>query len=282
MFWAVERDTRGASLDESQRFNYYPATPLPSISWIFQGSLQMVADPYAGVAPELGPVLSRVVFAGPHRHPSASWSTGDVHALTVSFLPESLNRLFGIRMESFMDKVLPLESLVSDPLIDELLAIEPYPAGEALQPIERLLLPHWTASGGHDLVPTIQGWISSVAQRAAFTDVGVGIRQIQRQLKRIAGQSQRDLQIYARTERAMMCLAGLPEEASVELADLAVEAGFSDQSHMGREIRRVSGLSPGRLDALMRTDEAFWFYRLVREGFQEHCNQSITSSIHAH
>jgi len=97
--------------------------------------------------------------------------------------------------------------------------------------------------------------------------MGVGLRQLQRRLKQVTGQGQRDLQIYARTEHAMMCLASLPEDTPVELAALAAEAGFSDQSHMGREIRRVSGLSPGRLDTLMRTDEAFWFYRLVRGGF---------------
>ena len=72
----------------------------------------------------------------------------------------------------------------------------------------------------------------------------------------------------------MMCRAGLPEQASVALADLAAEAGFSDQSHMGREIRRVSGWPPGRLDALMRTEEAFWFYRLVRGVLQEHSTDS--------
>jgi len=43
------------------------------------------------------------------------------------------------------------------------------------------------------------------------------------------------------------------------------DAGFADQSHMGREVRRVTGLAPGRLDDLIASDEAFWFYRLIGE-----------------
>jgi len=121
-------------------------------------------------------------------------------------------------------------------------------------------------------MPTIHGWISSLAQRAALSELGIGVRQLQRKLKQLTGQSQRDLQIYARTERAMVYLADLNENSSVELADPAAEAGFSDQSHMGREIRRVSGMSLGQLEAFMRTDEAFYFYRLLRSSLQIHSN----------
>jgi len=240
----------------------------------------MVVDPYSTAMPKMGPLLPRVVFAGPHKHPTASWSAGDVHALTVSFLPETLNRLFGLRIESYVDQVLPLESVVVGPLLSELLSIAPSQNGDVFQCIEKLLQPYWTAARGQSLMPTLHGWISTLARRAVLTDMGVGMRQLQRRLKQITGQSQRDLQIYVRTERAMIGLAELGD-TPVELADLAVDAGFSDQSHMGREIRRVSGLSPGRLEALMRTDEAFWFYRLVRWGFQNYSESSKVSVPHA-
>jgi len=272
IFWGVERDTRGIALSDAQRFNYYPASPLPTISWTFQGVLRMVLDPYSASTPEMGPPLPRVLFAGPHTRPSASWSAGEVHAMSVTLLPETLHRLFGVRMESLVDKILPLESVVTGPLLDKLQVIAPSPVGDTFQCIEKVFEPHWKSAVGEDSMPTIHGWISSLAQRAAFSELGIGVRQLQRKLKQLTGQSQRDLQIYARTEKAMICLADLNEDSPVELADLAAEAGFSDQSHMGREIRRVSGMSPGQLEALMRTDEAFWFYRLLRSGLQGHSN----------
>ena len=41
---AVERDTRGMCLTDRQRFNFYPASPFPTISWIFEGELHKVED----------------------------------------------------------------------------------------------------------------------------------------------------------------------------------------------------------------------------------------------
>ena len=38
----VERDTRALALSDAERFNYYPATPLAVVSWIFEGALHPV------------------------------------------------------------------------------------------------------------------------------------------------------------------------------------------------------------------------------------------------
>lgn len=56
--------------------------------------------------------------------------------------------------------------------------------------------------------------------------------------------------------------------AADNLAALALSAGFSDQSHMGREVRRVTGIPPGRFRQLIDTEEAFWFYRLIEGQFR--------------
>ena len=57
--------------------------------------------------------------------------------------------------------------------------------------------------------------------------------------------------------------SSLPPSDTPHLASLAADAGFADQSHLGREVRRVTGLPPGRLGELMRTDEAFWPHRSI-------------------
>lgn len=58
-------------------------------------------------------------------------------------------------------------------------------------------------------------------------------------------------------------ILGSPPEEPVDLADLAVAAGYADQSHMGRNVRTLTGLSPGQLRLRIADDEAFWYYRLV-------------------
>jgi AraC-like DNA-binding protein len=51
------------------------------------------------------------------------------------------------------------------------------------------------------------------------------------------------------------------------LAELAAERGYADQSDMRREVKRVTGHSPGRILELIRTDARFWFYRLMSKQF---------------
>jgi AraC-like DNA-binding protein len=50
-------------------------------------------------------------------------------------------------------------------------------------------------------------------------------------------------------------------------AGLTTEAAFSDQSHMGRAVRRATGFSPAHLNRVIATEEAFWCYRLLGERF---------------
>jgi AraC-like DNA-binding protein len=269
IYLGVERDTRGLQFTDAQRFNYYPATPLPAISWTFQGDLHMVEEStLASAVPSLTPALPRVVLAGPHRKPSASWSPGAVHALLVSFYPEALSALLDIDIEPLVDKIVPLDSVVSGPLLARLLGVGARESQEPFHQIEAMLQPLWREM--HDVwaLPTLHGWLQSLAVRAAFTKSGAGIRRAQRRFKDWTGQSYRDLQLFVRTERAMAHAAAQPQDTAPDLASLAAQAGFADQSHLGREVRRVTGIPPGRLGELMRTEEAFWFYRLMSEHFR--------------
>ena len=48
---------------------------------------------------------------------------------------------------------------------------------------------------------------------------------------------------------------------------LAGDAGYSDQSHMGRAVRRATGFSPARLNRMIESEESFWCYRLLGQRF---------------
>ena len=51
-------------------------------------------------------------------------------------------------------------------------------------------------------------------------------------------------QLYAQLQRFVWTLARLRESTSVEWPRLAVAAGYSDQSHLVRDFRRVAAASP--------------------------------------
>ncbi|HRL24251.1 MAG TPA: hypothetical protein PLT84_05610 [Brevundimonas diminuta] len=241
---AVERDTRGLPLADEQRFNCYPATPFPSISWIFEGELHLAADRPAVAQGRLGRPLLRVVFAGPHRRPVASWSPGAVHALTVSFYPEALGRVLDIPLERCLDVILPLEAVMSGAALTCLLNIERGP-----EPFSRVQSIVSTWPSGRPVEPSgvdVRAWLFMICARAALSPDGEGARQVQRRIKGWTGQSRRDLQLYERVEAAALHGLAGERETPPDLAAAAIDAGFSDQSHLGREVLRMKALSSPR------------------------------------
>ncbi|MCW2248865.1 AraC-like DNA-binding protein [Azospirillum fermentarium] len=268
VFAGVERDTRGTALTDAQRFNHYPASPMAVISWIFHGTLHMVEQGTA--APVLGPPLPPLILSGPQNRPTASWSPGPVHALSVGFCPEALPRLAGIGVESVMDRHTALDTAVSGPLLDACRAVLENGDADPFTTLQDRLAPLWSGPEGEARrVPRLGDWVRALTVRAALSPAGRSVRQVQRRIRGWTGQSHRGLQRFTQVEDVGVRVWSHHGPSPPDLAGLADDAGFADQSHMGRAVRRVTGLPPGRLEALMRTDESFWFYRLMGEQWEE-------------
>lgn len=265
-FAGIERDTRGTTLSDEDRFNYYPATPMVLISWIFEGTLHMVEAAALGEPATLGPALPSLVFSGPQSRPVASWSPGTVHAMSVAFFPEAIGRILGKPVEQYIDRTLPLEEVAPELLLTCCNSLFAHQESEPFSHLQELFRPLWHGSletfGG----PLLSSWIRSLLVRAAFSEAGCSIRQLQRRVKSWTGQNHRQLQLFSRVEEAFALASKHRKDGSIDLAGLAFDAGFSDQSHMGREVRRVTGLSPAHFDNQIAFSESFWFYRLI-EGY---------------
>ena len=259
----VERDTRGCMLDDAERFNYYPATPLAVISWIFEGTLHMVEKRGENPQSTLGSALPRLVFSGPQRRPSASWSPGAVHALSVGFYPEALGRLICQPMEAYLDQHLPLETVAQPPLLQACQAVLDACDDNPFATLETYFQSLWREPSRASLAPYLGDWVRSLTTRAAHSTAARSLRQLQRRIRDWTGQSYRDLQLFIRVEEAFIHRIGAHDSNAPNLAAIAADAGYADQSHMGREIRRVTGLSPTRFGECLTNDEAFWYYRLI-------------------
>jgi AraC-like DNA-binding protein len=82
---------------------------------------------------------------------------------------------------------------------------------------------------------------ATVADAAAATSVSE--RELQRRFVRDVGYAPKTLQRVLRFQRFM----GQLHTQHVELAGAAALAGYADQSHLSREARKLSGLSPKQL-----------------------------------
>lgn len=84
------------------------------------------------------------------------------------------------------------------------------------------------------------------------------------------GWSLRKLQGSVRGESAFFAAMEAMLEERLDWAQIALDNGFSDQSHFIRETRRITGFSPEALRHGFVHEEAFWVYRAWAQlaGFQ--------------
>jgi transcriptional regulator GlxA family with amidase domain len=67
--------------------------------------------------------------------------------------------------------------------------------------------------------------------------------------------------LYCRIVRLKQAASLIASPSQRELVDIAIDAGYSDQSHMTRDFVELAGTSPGRL---RQNDVAFFQYHASR------------------
>jgi len=263
----MTRSTIGVDLSPVQRFNYFPATPLCCITWLFTGrSEKVIASgfPVPADAPRR-PIPDGAIFGGPHERPSATWNPGPVHGMMVALMPDAVRLLTGIDPAQWLDKIAEVREVLPADWIAMCDAVQ-HAADDhtRVQLIQDFLDPRWQAA--RPTTPTSAAryldWAQGLAVRAALSAPGRSLRQIERRIKEWAGQPMRELVGVGRAERAFFAALTAEREGRVDWADIAAQGGYADQSHLCRVSRRITGFSPEALRRRISEDEAFWAYRV--------------------
>lgn len=265
---AIVRDTRAKSLGALERFNHFPATPLVSLTFVFEGETRLV--PAGGGIEEamIAPPFPQIAVMGPQSRPVTSWNPGPVYAISIGFYPDAWT---GIAQTPSAGPLLdsPLETPQwSKAFFEQGARAENI--REFWEAFQSAVAPHWTSarnrSGTHSWsgAGLIGDWSNSLATKALLSAPGSSVRSLERRIRRWTGQNQRALAFYAQVEELHKRIV---RNGSSDLAGIAQEAGYADQSHMGRAVKRLTGFSPERLNRLIDSHESFWCYRLLGERF---------------
>jgi AraC-like DNA-binding protein len=275
VFCRIVRDTRGVTLDHAQRFNFFPASPICSVAWLFAGDCHLIDRPHQMERPWTGARLPSLAFLGPQLGPIVSWNPGETYAIAISFYPDAFSAMTGLDLSPFAGRMVSAEEILPQPILepcrDLFETIRREGAERAFAALEDRIELIWAGARPAAARPMrwIEDWSKSLVGRAALTDLGRSTRQVARRIKSWTGVNQRDLHGLGHTEQLYARLHEAIENGDVDWAGLAAASGFADQAHMIRQMRRHTGFTPEQLRQSARDHEAFWGYRLLGQYFTE-------------
>lgn len=256
LFAAIYRDTRSAKLPDADRVNHFPASPIVTVTLIRTGQLLILPAGHSWEDADTLAAMPRISVTPPTDTPISSWAPGEVEVISVGIYPDAWVQLGGDT--GFQE----LPRTVAD-------AIEVFATHDDLEAgwseFNTILEQIWVLSrSSMPGVASLSDWVRGLMARTIASGRGKSLRSLERRLRRFSGQTKRALDFYASFDNLHRVAYQNPK---TPLAEIAVEAGYSDQSHMGRAVRRATGFSPAHLNRMIKADEAFWCYRVLGERY---------------
>src|SRR5215470_13168237 len=254
----VARRVEGAA--DSEHLSRFPATASCSLSWFLEGSAVRVCDEQSTHA--------RIVFRGPQTRPVVVRHRGSLHMFILLLAPDALWWLTGLGVDRHLNRICPLATVLDDSWQAMALNVLDAPTDEdRVKRIEKFLEPRWSAARSRNRAASWGPaqrhgeWSRAAISRAHIFSKGRSRRQLERQMRTMTGWSARALRGLARAEDALL-LAAHSTQLRVNWASIAAEAGYADQSHLCRELRRYTGFSPQQLWRRVANEDDFWVYQI--------------------
>lgn len=273
VFCILVRDTRGTDLPHNDRFNFFPASPTPSISWQLAGQCHLMDDAAHWQAPWQAPLMPRIGFAGPQLGSSASWNAGPILAVTMCLYPEAVALLTGLTLASFTNAICDAADCLPAPLLTVARsfadACESTSIDAALEVMQQEFASLWAYASANrfDREQRLGLWKDGLVAKAAQTTQGTSARQLARRVKALSGVTERDLNNLARAETLYGTVHHASARSDTNWAQIADQAGYADQAHMIRRMRQHTGFTPEELRSRVQVEEAFWAYRVLGQYF---------------
>jgi AraC-like DNA-binding protein len=182
-------------------------------------------------------------------------------------MPDALHALTGFQPAGLVDRSCDAADVFCSEWLAMLNAVFEEPnLADRVRLIEDFLETRWRAEPADRwrTARTYRDWAEGLALRAVVSGVGRSVRQTNRRIRSWAGLPLASVMGMSRAERALIDAQIAHAHGRVKWADVAADAGYADQPHLCREVRRVTGLSPQQLLDSIESDECFWIYRLWR------------------
>lgn len=190
-------------------------------------------------------VAERGFLIGPHDRPVINEPTGETFAVGIVTTPVGCRAAFGVAPASIAGRVVELEIAWSAAAGLRAALLEDRDPEAMLDRLEATLTECLDLSDpGLDRCARAVELLEAdpllpIAEVARA--VGLSHGHLDREFTRLVGLSPRRL---ARQRRVARLLSGIDAQGDVAWADLAAELGWADQSHLIRDVKRHTGVTP--------------------------------------
>lgn len=263
----VSRNTCGIALSDAQRLSHFPASPFVCLSWYSNTDFGLVKR--NGHGTEWRRFDTDVLISGSQSGPTVSWSRGSGRGGMIYFPISTAMELFQIDVSMIQDRAICARRILGATWFEMLDALVDSDDDQVtLEIIGRYLEPRWRPSHPRpSRIDILRGagrrWVDGLAHQANEWQRSRSIRQVERRIKAFSGRSLREWQSLVGTEQAFFAARDRQESRkSLDWAAFAMEAGFADQAHLSRAVKRITGFPPAEFARRFVEDESFWIYRL--------------------
>jgi len=168
----------------------------------------------------------------------------------VRFHPGRAPSLLGVPAHTLVNQSVPLDTISRSPLRNQLSRIADEPNIETKRSalVAGLFNSLPNRSAFDQAVSVAIRWLARDANghvQQLSKWIGLSSRQLQRRFSSAVGYGPKTFHSILRFQRILNLASG--EQNGETLADLALQAGYADQAHMAREVRRFSDRQPKRV-----------------------------------
>lgn len=216
-----------------------------------------LGDPFVGEDGERQP---RALLAGQMTRPVVALPTGDVDLLAVRFFTGRAGSALRLRMSEVQDRLLDASTVVDGlkPITDDLRGMDD---DQRLAYLEATLRLHTDPRAPNVIdhaLALIDAHRGNVHIERLARAVGITRRHLERRFKDEVGLGVKQL---ARITRVHAALRLMDRQPAFSGAEISAECGYSDQAHLIRECKALTGRTPA---ALMTTERSL--AGMMREG----------------
>jgi AraC-like DNA-binding protein len=195
---------------------------------------------------EAGELQPRALLAGQMTRPVVARPTGRVDLIGIRFFPGRAGSALRTPMWQLQDCLLDAAAIVPglDRVVDDLADM---PDARRLEHLDHALVVPARDCRSHDVdhaIELIDRAEGNITVEAVARSVGITRRHLERRFKDEVGLGVKQMARITRVHAALRLIEGNPEMSG---AEVSAHCGYSDQAHLIRECKGLTGRTPARL-----------------------------------